>query len=347
MSGDEAAVSALLEAGADHSQSDADGRTPAHHAAMIGSARALECLLCAGASTHAADNMGWTPLHDAAHSGNRECAMLLLAAGANPTARSLDGNLPFNVAEAGASAIEMSALALGRVDPRVEDLREFAFLLSEAKPNPEIDLMMRGIEDERLFAQTVEREIRRAARGAELVGAAESGDAGKCARLISEGANPDARNLEGFPCLAIAAGKGHTSTADLLLSAGADLEAQGPEGIRAIHAACMAGSEKTADLLLGLGCDPRAATEGGSTALHMAVEGGHAGICRALVSRGASTSAKDAMDWSPAEYATVKGRPDCLGAMAEGRKAHEETMRTRSFESVRLRHEATSEGLAR
>lgn len=66
---DSKAVQQLIDAGADVSSADKDGRTPLHEVAAsnIGMAAAVEALIAAGAGVSAADHEGCAPLHDAAH----------------------------------------------------------------------------------------------------------------------------------------------------------------------------------------------------------------------------------------------------------------------------------------
>jgi murein DD-endopeptidase MepM/ murein hydrolase activator NlpD len=91
-SGDDAALAAALEAGADLAVLDAEGRPPLHVAALAGRAAALELLLEAGADVQWAAADGSTALLLALrHASDVRAPLLLLNAGADPTVRDAAG----------------------------------------------------------------------------------------------------------------------------------------------------------------------------------------------------------------------------------------------------------------
>ena len=93
------AVTALLQAGANPNVRSRLGDTPLHAAAQGGTAEMVTALLQAGADPNARDGLRFTPLHRAASGGTAEVVTALLEAGADPNARDIDGKLPFDYAE--------------------------------------------------------------------------------------------------------------------------------------------------------------------------------------------------------------------------------------------------------
>ena len=85
--GDDAAIGALLDAGAKVNARDVEGQTPLHLAARHDNAAAIGRLIKAGAQVDARAEKDWTPLHMAVISGNAAAIEALLDAGADPKAR--------------------------------------------------------------------------------------------------------------------------------------------------------------------------------------------------------------------------------------------------------------------
>ena len=80
--GHEAAVSALLVAGADKNAVNEKGATPLLIAVKNGHEKCVQLLLGAGAVVDQARNGGFKPLYIAAENGHKKCVQLLLGAGA-------------------------------------------------------------------------------------------------------------------------------------------------------------------------------------------------------------------------------------------------------------------------
>lgn len=87
-------VEALLQAGEDLGQRDADGRTALHWACIGGRIDFVDLLLGGGADPNAVDKRGWTALHFSAQLADVGVSARLLAAGATVDAPDADGNTP-------------------------------------------------------------------------------------------------------------------------------------------------------------------------------------------------------------------------------------------------------------
>lgn len=117
--GDEAAICAALEQGADPNSAnerDAD-ETVLYFAAKAGHAGCVAALLAAGADVERGGNDGWTPLMHAVNAGERECTevcRLLLDAGANIAA--VDNN--------GRTALDLAVECVKTAEEEGEDLDE-------------------------------------------------------------------------------------------------------------------------------------------------------------------------------------------------------------------------------
>ncbi len=92
--GHAAALTALIEAGADPDARTAAGQSALHVAVQMGHADAVAALLEGGADVDATHRNGLTPLHFAAILGRRDLAERLLGAGADPARAARDGRTP-------------------------------------------------------------------------------------------------------------------------------------------------------------------------------------------------------------------------------------------------------------
>ena len=94
--GDEDAVRALLDQGADVQTAHTDGMTALHWAAQRGHVEMAEVLIYAGANLDAVTRIGHhTPLHVASRSGHAEVVRVLLEAGSDATTQTSSGTTPF------------------------------------------------------------------------------------------------------------------------------------------------------------------------------------------------------------------------------------------------------------
>ncbi len=113
MEGDTSAIRALLEAGADVNEKDADGHTPLRRALRWARIDVISLLIEAGADVNGKDKDGCTLLHRAARHGNTDAVRALLKAGADVNGASRWKETPLDL-----------AIQLGRTNC-ISVLREF------------------------------------------------------------------------------------------------------------------------------------------------------------------------------------------------------------------------------
>ena len=93
---------------------------------------------------------------------------------------------------------------------------------------------LRDDEERRLREEKARRDA-----DEQLARAARKGDEAAMARLLAEGASPDAKDWRGNPAAVLAARGGHCRAVTLLADAGADLGVQSPKGHTALAVASM------------------------------------------------------------------------------------------------------------
>lgn len=121
--GDLDGLRALIEAGADVTEADAEGLTPLHSAAFGGHVPALEYLLEHGARLNVRDQYGFTPLHAAAREGRLAAVEFLVERGADIAALDETGLNPEQVARFMSHAAVADFLASRRPPDAVVETR--------------------------------------------------------------------------------------------------------------------------------------------------------------------------------------------------------------------------------
>lgn len=109
--GDREAVRALLKKGVDVNESQGDGSTALHWAAIKGDADMTQMLLVAGANVRATTRIGaYTPLYLAAKGGHSAVVAALLAAGADARAVTANGTTALMIAAAAGDTKSITSL---------------------------------------------------------------------------------------------------------------------------------------------------------------------------------------------------------------------------------------------
>ncbi|MYB52940.1 MAG: hypothetical protein F4X77_12195 [Acidobacteriia bacterium] len=243
--GQQDAVRALLQQGADPNAGQADGMTALHWAAHDNDVAVAKLLLDAGARAGISNRYGITPLFLACQNGNAAMATLLLQSGADP-----------NVTLRGGETVLMTAARTGDVDTV-----------------------------KALLAHGAEVGIREEINGqSALMWAAAEGHAEVVQELLDKGSDVDLRLASGFTPLLFAVREGHIEVARALLNAAADPNdmirppADEPSQARGYHGAPPFGASalllavenahyELATELVEAGADPNASVTG-YTALH-------------------------------------------------------------------------------
>lgn len=209
-----------------HGRSE-DGRTPLHWAARYGGPAALSVLVEAGADVNIRDERGRTPLHDAARYGTPESISVLLGTGADVNATTTRGDTPLHEAaelessgntaaliEAGADVNTRNGLGQAPINRvRMFLSLESLFLLLEA--GADVNAQAYAPMDETALHQAVTFGT------AELV-----------LVLLHAGADVNARDARGRTPLHKAAVSGTAEILSTLIAAGADVNARsGRRGI--------------------------------------------------------------------------------------------------------------------
>ena len=114
------------------------------------------------------------------------------------------------------------------------------------------------------------------------------------AKLLARGADVNAKKLNGYTALMIAAKNGHTEIVAQLLDRGADVNEAGSDAATALMFAAQNGHADIVDKLLAQGVDvnARASASGGLTALMLAAKNGHTEVVAKLLDQGADVNAK-------------------------------------------------------
>jgi len=161
----------------------------------------------------------------------------------------------------------------------------------------------------------------------DLLLASRSGNLNEVSRLLSSGANVNARDKNGMTALHAAASYGFNSAiayqanaqtsakykaiVELLIKKGANVNATGIgllEGMTPLHAAAGYGFKDAAELLINNGADVNAKDHMGETPIQYASMSGNKNVLELLISKDPNINEKDEYGWTPLLNATSKGR---------------------------------------
>ena len=145
--------------------------------------------------------------------------------------------------------------------------------------------------------------------------AAKHNDHVKAAKLLRQGADPNAHDKGGCTPLCWAAEHNAVATAKVLLKAGAKVNAEDKKGYTPLHWAAEHNAVATAKVLLKEGASVNAEDKKGSTPLHWAAWSNAAGTAKVLLKEGASVNAKDKKGYTPlheAAYSNAAGTAKVL-----------------------------------
>ncbi len=180
---------------------------------------------------------------------------------------------------------------------------------------------------ERLFTEAGDG---RGDRAALLMGAARSGNATACARLLALGCPLHEVSPAGQSALHLAAFDGDVSTIETLVRAGASLECRDIDGFSALLSAAQFGHFDAVRTLLDAGARLEARAKDRRTALHMAAAGGRTfdtptqvkghwfrQTVRLLIDRKADVGACDDEGYTPLHYAAIHDDVEVIGLLLD------------------------------
>ena len=184
------------------------------HTSLLGLTDIAKLLLESGANVNACDNDGTTPLTGAALKGHVEVAKLLIEAGADVNSKNNNGQTALMYASYNGQTEIVKMLIEARVDIYDQDNNGYtALMLASEQGHTNIVELLKDSETKN---EVVQSDI--------FFQSIASGDYAKVKRLIKEGADTNAIDIDGYTALMRAATYGHTEVAKLLIEAGADID---------------------------------------------------------------------------------------------------------------------------
>jgi len=255
--GDMKTVRAMLQQGHDVDARAGDGSTALHWAVRAEDLDTTNALLRAGAKVAVTNALGVTPAYLAAESGNAVILKRLLDAGADVKS-----------ADASGDTLLMAAVRAGNVDA-VDLLLERGAAVNAGDPQ---------------FGHTA------------LMWAARRNDTAIMKRLLSRGAETDARTRAGEKPVARPPGAGGGSHGVGIVRSGVPPQGEQqpiPGGMTPLLFAARDGQVDAARLLLEAGADVNGADPNGLTPLLMALTNGQFGVGKLLVDRRADPKRAD------------------------------------------------------
>ncbi|MEJ1962265.1 MAG: ankyrin repeat domain-containing protein [Gammaproteobacteria bacterium] len=250
--GDRAAVEALLRAGGNAREADADGTTALHWAAHLGDADLTRILIRAGADVRASNQYSATPMSAAAEIGAADVLEALLKAGADAESPNAEGQTALMAVARTGKVDAARVLLKHRANANAREAwgNQTALMWAAAQSQPEMIrvLLQHGAQ---VDARAVTRDWQR--------------------RVTAEG-RPKDMDRGGFTPLLYAAREGCVPCATELLARGADINLGDPDGVTPLTMALLNIHWDMARLLIERGADVNLWDLHGLTPLYAAVD---------------------------------------------------------------------------
>ena len=161
-----------------------------------------------------------------------------------------------------------------------------------------------------------------------LADAAEMRDGALIRDLLQEGADVDARQIDGMSALHWAVFHDDDDVAGLLVRSGADVNAETRYGIPPLAVASTNGNATLVGLLLDAGADPNEYLEGGETVLMIAARTGNLEVVSALLAKGADPNAQERRDQTALMWAAAEGHVPVVEALIDAGAEVDATLRS-------------------
>ena len=233
------------------------------------------------------DHSGNTMLHDACLGGSYEAAQYLLICGADGSLQNNDGDTPFSI------AIEEGHERLARL--LIEKGESYDNRLGESQVTMLHLACLHG-----------------------MTSIAEY--------LLAHGANPNAKSVNDWTPVLVAAQNNHLATLALLLVKGGDPAAAKSGGFTALHLAAQYGHLDVAKMLFEVksDLDPAPLSESRSTPLFLAASNGHVGLFDYLNEKKPTVQAT-AAGWLPVHAAASSGNVELIDRLKDRSNLYAET----------------------
>jgi len=285
------------------------GYTPLHLAAKRGSASLVQFLVSSGANVNAEDNDGITVLSHALASRKPETIRPLLAAKADPTTGKV--NLPLLVAirefrDGDTATLEELIRAGADANKEGRVLWDISFGGNNYQSGGTVTPLCLAVDGNKPEAVKLLLKNKADPNGKNISGFPVLLDAVGITNvlnaLLEAGASPDANNGYEY-ALMKALYYGNSGAVEMLLARGANANMRNSDGRAPLDYAAEQKNKKSVELLVSAKADLNAKTFQGSSALHVAVNQGAKDIVELLLTKGADVNLKNQQGETPLHWA--------------------------------------------
>ncbi len=301
-------------------QTDSNGQTPLHIAAVRGNVELLELLLGMKADTEARDNAGATPLAAACAAGMRESARVLAAAGAGVFAENSAGVSVYRLARATGGESFSAIIAPATVTQRDASGKTVLHHACADLDGEAVDAILKaggatsradagGNTPLALAYASPDKDASAVIASKLLLAGVEPlrGDFSYFETAVLK-RNPSIRFEEGKTPLHVAAAAGHSGYVTYLIGRGAQANAKDIASATPLHEAVRGGRGKIVAALTAAGADANLQDSSGNTPLHLVMpEASRSEIFGILLRAGSNPNKKDNYGETPLHIAARLG----------------------------------------
>nr|XP_029732091.1 uncharacterized protein LOC115268182 [Aedes albopictus] len=299
-------VHLLLQKGADIHIQNTEGWSALHYAVHHKQIAITTFLIDKGIDVNCLNKNKWNALHISCNNGDADLTKMLIQRGALLDIQTREGKTPLHLAAAGGHTKVVNILTEHLIKKcPLNDMISNAYEIA-------------ALHGHKSVKETLIEKFPKLAKSTQdkdhllIHCAAQEGMIKKVRKLIDDGANVNALNLNELTALHLSSSAGHSLVVELLLENGASVNNVEIHGWTPLHFACQNDRKEVVLTLIKNGANIESLDNDYCTALHISALQGHCNIVDALLKKGANVNVVGKNGMTPLFSACQNGHKDVV-----------------------------------